>query len=66
MEYIGERLLPGQLGHFCIILSLVSSLIASIAYFKSTQSISLEDKQSWKRIARIAFGLDVIAVFAVF
>lgn len=66
MEYIGERLLPGQLGHFFIILSLVASLIASIAYFKSAQSISLEDKQSWKRIARIAFGLDVIAVFAVF
>ncbi|HET9057491.1 MAG TPA: cytochrome c biogenesis protein CcsA [Chitinophagaceae bacterium] len=66
MEYIGERLLPGQLGHFFIILSMVASLVAAIAYFKSTRSIVLEDRQNWKKIARIAFGLDVISVFAVF
>ena len=66
MQYIGERLLPGQLGNFFIILSLVASMVASIAYFKSTQSISLVDKDSWKRLARIAFGLDVLAIFAIF
>ncbi|MBI2729840.1 MAG: cytochrome c biogenesis protein CcsA [Sphingobacteriales bacterium] len=66
MQYIGERLLPGQLGHFFVILSLVASLVASIAYFKSTQSVAIPDKESWKKIARIAFGLDVVSVFAVF
>ena len=66
MEYIGERLLPGQLGHFFVILSLVASLVASIAYFKSTQSSNPDDKENWKRLARIAFGLDVLSVFSIF
>ncbi|MBI1781341.1 MAG: cytochrome c biogenesis protein CcsA, partial [Sphingobacteriales bacterium] len=66
MQYIGERLLPGQLGHLFVILSLVASLVAAIAYFKSTQSDLPEDKESWKRLARIAFSLDIISVFAIF
>lgn len=66
MQYTGEHLFPGQLGHLLVILSLVASFIASIAYFKSTQSNSSEDKESWKRLARICFGLDVVAVFGVF
>jgi len=38
MNYTGEHLLPGQLGHFFIVLSLVASLVATFAYFKSTVS----------------------------
>jgi cytochrome c-type biogenesis protein CcmF len=38
MDYTGEHLLPGLLGHFFIILSLVASLAATFAYFKTTQS----------------------------
>ena len=37
MDYIGEHLLPGQLGHFFIVLSLVASLVATFAYFKATR-----------------------------
>lgn len=66
MQYIGERLLPGQLGHLFVILSLVASLVAAVAYFKSTQSDLPEDKESWKRLARIAFSLDIVSVFAIF
>ena len=32
MDYIGEHLLPGKLGHFFILLSFVSSLGAAFAY----------------------------------
>ena len=66
MKYLGEFLLPGQLGHFFIVLSFVSSLVASIAYFKSSRSEIPNEQDSWKKIARIAFGLDVFSVFAVF
>jgi len=66
MKYLGEFLLPGQLGHFFIVLSFVSSLVACIAYFKSSQSVVPQEQDSWKKIARIAFGLDVLSVFAVF
>lgn len=66
MNYIGEHLFPGQLGHFLLILSLVSSLVATIAYFRSTNVIVPADQQSWKRIARIAFLVDAAAVMVVF
>jgi cytochrome c-type biogenesis protein CcmF len=64
--YIGEHLFPGQAGHFLIIVSLVSSLVASIAYFKSANSIVQTDADSWKRLGRIAFAIDAISVMAVF
>jgi cytochrome c-type biogenesis protein CcmF len=66
MDYIGEHLFPGQLGHFFIVLSLVASLVASFAYFKSTRSVNLADAASWKKLARYAFLTEVISVIAVF
>ena len=52
MDYIGEHLLPGQLGHFFIVLSLVASLVATFAYFKSTVSRQEADSGYWKKLAR--------------
>src|SRR5690349_17318894 len=66
MNYIGEHLLPGQIGHFLIILSLISSLVATIAYAKSSAATLLADQLSWKKIARIAFAIDTISVLSVF
>ena len=64
--YIGEHLFPGQAGHFFIVVSLVASLIASIAYFKSANSVVPSNADSWKRLARIAFIVDAVSVMAVF
>lgn len=66
MEYIGEHLLPGQLGHLFIVLSLVASLIATFSYFKSAQAKNDIDATYWKKLARIAFITEVISVFAIF
>ncbi|MBC7903427.1 MAG: cytochrome c biogenesis protein CcsA, partial [Gemmatimonadaceae bacterium] len=66
MTYPGEHLLPGQLGHFFVVLSFVASVVASISYFKSTNAKIPEVAGSWKKLARIAFGLECIAVFSVF
>ena len=66
MKYLGEHLLPGQIGFFFVVLSLVSSIVAAIAYFRSAQASNLEDEQSWKRIGRISFMIDAVSVFAVF
>lgn len=66
MNYIGEHLFPGQLGHFLVVLSLIASLIATIAYYKSAKAALPADADSWKRIARIAFIADASAVFLVF
>jgi cytochrome c-type biogenesis protein CcmF len=65
MDFIGEHLLPGELGHFCAILSFAASLVAMVAYFKSTQAIVPEEKESWKRMARVAFLTDIVGVLMV-
>ena len=66
MNYIGEHLLPGQLGHFFILLSFVASLVATLAYFKSANAKLEPEAASWKSLARTAFVLECIAVFSVF
>ncbi len=66
MPFTGEQLLPGQTGTFLAILSLVSSLLATIAYFKATQSKIFTEQQNWKRIARVAFMAEIISVIGIF
>src|SRR5207248_10318317 len=66
MDYIGEHRLPGQLGHFFIILSLVASLVASFSYFRSARSKMIDDAEQWKRLARVSFIIEVISVFSIF
>lgn len=66
MNYTGEHLLPGNIGHFLALLSLVASLIATIAYFKANKTIIYNEKQSWLRFARIAFLIETISVIGIF
>src|SRR5215210_7776976 len=66
MNYVGEHLLPGKLGHFFVLLSLVSSLGATVAYFLHVQSKGPEQKTAWRRLARLFFFTEVFSVFAVF
>jgi cytochrome c-type biogenesis protein CcmF len=65
-KYIGEHLLSGQLGHFFAVLSFIASLVATIAYFNATRTRETPQGDSWKRLARWAFIIEVAAVFAVF
>ncbi|HEY1202941.1 MAG TPA: cytochrome c assembly protein, partial [Niastella sp.] len=66
MKYIGEHLLPGQLGHFLIVLSLIASLVATIAYFKAANATTPQDHDSWKKLARAAFFVDAVSVLTTF
>lgn len=66
MNYIGEHLIPGQLGHFFILLSLVSSIGATVAYFLHVQAKDNLQKTGWRKLARIFFFAEVISVFAIF
>ncbi len=66
MNYIGEHLFPGQLGHFFVVLSFVASLIATIAYAKAFRTADLAQKESWKRLARTAFFTESVSVLVVF
>lgn len=66
MNYIGEHLLPGQIGHFFAVLSLVASLVATIAYGWAFRTNSPVEKESWKRLARAAFLLETLSVLVLF
>lgn len=66
MPFTGEQLLPGQVGNFLAMLSFVASLLATIAYFKATQSQIPSEQQSWKRIARASFLAEIISVIGIF
>ena len=41
IQYIGEHLWPGRLGHFAIILSFVTAFLAALAFFFGTQRRAL-------------------------
>jgi cytochrome c-type biogenesis protein CcmF len=66
MQFEGEHLLPGQIGHFFVILAFIASLIATISYFKASRTIDLVEKQSWIRFARIAFITQLFSVVVIF
>ena len=66
MDYIGEQLLPGQLGHFLVILSFVASLIATISYFMAGRAPGHVEAAHWKRMGRISFFIDVVSVLGIF
>ncbi len=66
MKFEGEHLLPGQIGHFFIILAFVASLIATYSFFASGRSTDILQKKNWLRFARIAFITQVFSVLLVF
>ncbi|MGZ3837417.1 MAG: cytochrome c biogenesis protein CcsA [Flavisolibacter sp.] len=66
MNFTGEHLLPGQLGHFFLLLSLIASLGATVCYFLSVQKKTPGISQSWRKLARIFFITEAISVLAVF
>ena len=66
IQYIGEHLLPGQFGYFFTLLSLVASLVASFAFAKAFYANHIDEEKSWNKLAKIAFGIEVITVVASF
>ena len=66
MNYIGEHLLPGQLGHFLAVLSLVASLLATIAFYKAANTPVLTEQTPWIKLARYAFGFVTISIIGMF
>src|SRR4030095_11773271 len=66
MDYIVEHLLPGQIGQILLVLSLVASLVACIAYAKSTNAKIEAEAVSWKKLGRIAFFIDAFSVLSIF
>ena len=76
MNYFGEHLLPGKLGHFFLLLSLITSLGAAVCYFLSVQRSSFMNRSGvngpltvnpvYRKLGKIFFITQAFSVFAVF
>jgi cytochrome c-type biogenesis protein CcmF len=66
MNYTGEHLLPGQIGHFFAVLSLMASLVATVAYAWALRTKTFSEKQGWLRLARAAFFVETVCVLGLF
>lgn len=65
-QFIGEHLLPGQIGYFLSILSFVASLIATFSFAKAFYAKELVVEASWKKLARTAFVVEALTVIGSF
>lgn len=67
ITYIGEHLLPGQIGHTAVIIALVSALFTCFSYFQSNQTRNIDHKESfsWKILGKLGFLVHGISVFTI-
>lgn len=68
MEYVGEHLLPGQIGRLAIVLGFVASIIATISYYFATQRRNTPESASWRNMGRVAFlvhGISFLSVIGI-
>ncbi|MBL0049774.1 MAG: cytochrome c biogenesis protein CcsA [Bacteroidetes bacterium] len=63
IQYIGEHLLPGQLGNFFVVLSFAASFLAFISYYFASKEALLDN--SWRAIARASFRIHAISVVGI-
>jgi cytochrome c-type biogenesis protein CcmF len=66
MDFTGENLLPGKLGHFFILFSFVASLAATICYIVSARDKNPLVQNQWLRAARIFFITETISIISIF
>ena len=66
MQFEGEHLLPGRIGHFFVLLAFVASIISTIAYFTASRKIDLQEKKSWLNFARLAFITQLTSAAIIF
>jgi len=65
MNYINEHLLPGQIGHLCVVLSFVAALLSTISFFWATQKRDTPDAEAWRNLGRFSFVLHGLATLGV-
>ncbi len=65
IQYIGEHLWPGKLGHILVLTAFTSLLYAFAAYAYSTRHREWESASSrWKKAANIAWTIHSVSIFS--
>jgi cytochrome c-type biogenesis protein CcmF len=61
IEYIGEHLWVGQIGHFAILLSFIAALFAAFSFYKSQKA----ENSGWLSMGRWGFIVHALSLFAI-
>lgn len=65
IQYLGEHLWLGNLGHFCVILAFVSAISSIIAYISSSRSIDSSIAKGWQVLGKWTFFTHSLALFSL-
>jgi len=65
INYIGEHLLPGQIGRLFVVLAFFAALTATAAYCISAVKNDNGLQRSWRRLGRVAFLAHAAAVAGI-
>ena len=66
MQFEGEHLWIGQVGHVFVLIAFTASLLSTLSFFIAGKKLDYSEKLSWLRFARISFITQSAAVFIVF
>lgn len=66
MQFEGEHLLTGQIGHFFVILAFIASIISTIAYWTAGNTTDNYQKRTWLHFARGAFITQLASAIVIF
>lgn len=61
IEYIGELLWPGKLGHYLLVTAFVAALLSAFSYFKASRAEEPES-ESWRKIGRYSFYIHGVSI----
>jgi len=65
IQYAGEHLLPGIIGKISVFTAFIFAFTATIAYFVAAQQKEQSLADSWKRYARISFGIHALGIAGI-
>lgn len=65
IQYVGERLWAGELGHLFVLISFVAGIVATLAYTMGTNAKDLTAQNGWLQMGRWSFMAHGVSVWAV-
>ncbi len=62
IQYIGEHLIPGQVGKLAIVFAFITAMVSSFFYFQAHKDKLPDSSSSWKKWGRISYSIHSILI----